>query len=147
MTFASRVVGFSGAGFIVNPISGNGNDYTDQIGDPGGASSAIRFNTNGSMDWISNGTGTVDIPTGWFFPVATGIGSSYWVRATVTAGTFSSGTVDTWLALSSARSWSVIRNAPPGSKSCTATYEIASDSGGTTIVSSASITVTAEVTP
>lgn len=59
---------------------------------------------------------------------------SYWVRATVYAGTTpTSGTIGSWLALTSTRTWSWLRSAV-GTTSGTLKIEIATDSGGSTIV-------------
>lgn len=65
------------------------------------------------------------------------------VRATLLSGSFSSGTTGSWLALTSNRTWRV--NVISGSKQVSASFQIATDSGGTNIVATATITLRAEM--
>ena len=117
------------------------------------ATATVTFQTDGSIQ--GSGTGTVAIDTittsgagdTWYSPTTVGIGSSYWVRATKTAGTNpSTGTLGSWLQLNAARAWSNSMSTG-GSKTSTLTIEIASDSSGTTIVCSGSVEIIAVYEP
>lgn len=70
--------------------------------------------------------------------------TTYFVRATLVSGTFNTGTTGSWLALTSNRSW-IVRVFTAAGRSTTATFEIATDSGGTNIVASASVTFSVEL--
>jgi hypothetical protein len=100
----------------------------------------VTVNTDGSITWTKT-AGAAWGPTPnqypWFDPVGGTPGNSYWVRATPTSGTWSSGTTGSWLALSSARTWTVSCSSG-ASKDIVCTFEIASDAAGATIVGSAS---------
>ena len=68
---------------------------------------------------------------------------NYEVRATETGGTVTTGTVGSWLALSSTRSWTKTRTSDsPGTDSVTLTVEIRK---GAVILDTATITIEAEV--
>ena len=135
---------------ISNPLGFNGNTYSDT--DP-----FITNSANCSVSLYSDGTWTVDsgslgnLASGnWATPTTTGIGSSYWVRYTLNSTSGSStGTTWTtttgWLALSSTRTALVTASSPTVNRTRTAAYtvDIASDSAGTTIVSTSTITLTA----
>jgi hypothetical protein len=70
--------------------------------------------------------------------------TTYYVRATLDSGTFNSGTTGSWLALTSNRSW-VVRVFTLSSRSTTATFEIATDSGGTNVVATGVVTFNVEL--
>jgi hypothetical protein len=70
--------------------------------------------------------------------------TTYFVRATLTGGSFNSGTIATWLPLTSNRSW-VVRVFTIGTRTATADFEIATDSGGTNVVVSGTVTLNAEM--
>lgn len=114
----------------------------------GGSSASLSFNTDGSI--TSTGTTTGSGPnlghSKWFIPLSAGIGSSYWIRATLSSGNaWTSGTMGSWIQLSSIRTWTT--NAAGGSvKSNVTLFEIASDAGGSNIVATGSITTTADGT-
>lgn len=97
------------------------------------AIASFTLNTNGSC---ANSPSTA--PGNWYSPTTTSIGDNYWVRATVTSGSLSSGTVDSWLQLNTFRAWTRQNGGIDGTLSATITLEIASDSGGSTIVASRS---------
>lgn len=107
---------------------GNVSDYQSFL-EGGDAFAECTLNTDGSI----TKTGDSGFPGGWYTDTVTGIGSSYWVRATTISGT-GSGTTGSWLALSTARSWSVGAIAGGDSNTWILKLEFASDSGGTTIV-------------
>lgn len=128
----------------------------------GGAISAFRFgasaasvtaslNTDGSLSASGSGD-TVNVSQvngdSWYAPPTTGIGSSFYVRATLSSGSApSSGSgTGTWLALSSARSWTY--NSGTGgavsSRSGTLLIEVSPSATGTPVVCSGSISFDAE---
>ncbi len=142
MTFASRFIGF-GVGNVVNPLVGG--TYGDLSVDPTNCSCGLRFNVDGSIDILRTSLGNLLGAQKWFNPSGGSPGNNYWVRCTLTSGTVSGGSAATgsWLALSSSRLWQKTTTAV-GLVEFTATIEIATDSGGTNIVSSGSFTIQAE---
>lgn len=107
------------------------------------ASVTFNVNSNGSVEVATFGSGIID-SYDWITPT-TG-STSYFVRATLNSGSLSSGTTGTWLALTSDRNWAVqkLENST-GSQVANLTIAIASDSGGTNIVVSATISLEATV--
>jgi hypothetical protein len=100
--------------------------------------SGIASSETATYSINSNGT-----YTGGSWNSSTTAGSGYEVKATLTSGSLTTGTTDSWLALSSNRSWSVTdstqNNAP---KSASFTLQIRA-TGTTTVLDSATITLTA----
>jgi hypothetical protein len=131
---------------IVNPMTFTGEPYVcDATGEGFGASASQTLTIQTDGTWNVDYTGSFAVGEtasgNWGTPAVSGIGSNYWVRFTRTAfsGTGTATASTGWLQLSSARSVSVISNAPTGFQSANATYtiEIATDSGGSNIVTSA----------
>lgn len=109
----------------------------------GSGSSSIIFQSDGHIDATGTHQPTTLTEDDWYLPNTTGIGSSYWIRTTLTSGdapNIDSG-LNTWLALSTARSWGYSSG---NSRSGTFLAEIASDSGGTNIVGSGTFSVVLE---
>lgn len=103
----------------------------------------INFYTDGDIKTFEHGNVQVQ-DTSWYTPDPTvGIGSSYWIRATLTSGLApSSGpALNTWHALSAVRSWTYTAAGGGGSstRSGTLLFEISSSSGGSPIVTSDSV--------
>lgn len=97
------------------------------------ATATFSVNSNGSV----SGSGSPnDFTTpgslSWFVPNTAGIGSSYFVRFTITAGVATSNDAVGFTALSSNRT--VTKGNNTGANSCTVTVDIATDAGGTNIV-------------
>ena len=119
----------------------NGAIYDDLYTTGSTGSVGLRWNANGTMNYFSFDFGYTSMGY-WGSPTTTGIGSNYWIRFTRTAtnsfGTPTAATNSTastgWLQLSSAREIGISRT--PGQHDFSATYtiEIASDSGGSTIL-------------
>ena len=106
---------------------------------------SLYINTDGTWDQRNN-NGT-QISGAWGSPTTSGIGSSYWVKFTLNSVTGSTGSATTttgWLQLSSARNVDVLKlNGGSITYSGNYTVQISSDSGGSTIVATASnITLT-----
>ena len=87
------------------PASGGpqGFNYVDNAFSTfGDVSAGLTFNTDGQVTGINTGK------QNWFSPTISGIGSSYWLEVgTPTSGSFTVGTINTRLALSSSRSFYV----------------------------------------
>jgi hypothetical protein len=100
----------------------------------GTATGTLNFNADGTV--TASGSTTNDTVAGsanWYSPTTGAIGSSYWVRLTPTSGTVSTGNSNVWTSLATNQTWTASKTGV-GGKACTATIEIATDSGGTAIV-------------
>jgi len=69
----------------------------------GTASAAFRLNTNGNAEYSENG-GAYSVLEAWCVPAAQAV--NYECYASLVSG-LATGTFDTWLALSSSRTWTV----------------------------------------
>lgn len=82
------------------------------------------YNTDATKNWVGSGN---RIPY-WYTHVLPGIGNSYWVRASLVAGTTpAAGSMGTWINVGTEPRWTL-------SATCTLRFEFATDSGGTNIV-------------
>lgn len=112
-----------------------------------GLTASVSFLTDGNIDTGGGGTATIDTLDAdtWYSPATVGIGSSYWIRATLSSGsTPTSGTLNTWLQLNTARSWSNNSGAGAvGTRTSTLSVQVSSSSTGTPVVCSGSVTITA----
>jgi hypothetical protein len=107
------------------------------------AVATIRFETDGVITMIRVNGGTTT--SAWGSPTSSGEGANYWVRATLDSGTSPSGpALGSWHQLSSARAWALTQTSS-GVSSCQLTIQIASDSGGSNILSTCTVTLEAEV--
>jgi hypothetical protein len=108
----------------------------DVVADPANATASYTLSTTGEV--VDHDGVTLET---WLL---SGVVADYQVRATLASGTsMSAGTVGSWLALSSSRTWSQTRTTV-GTRSGTLTIEIR-DVATSTIIDSASVTITAEV--
>jgi hypothetical protein len=85
----------------------------------------------------------------WYAPNTPGIGSSYWARLDINSGTAPDGggpATGVWHALSSALTWDWTRSVN-GTTLANVTLRIASDSGGVTVVATATYDIEAERLP
>lgn len=76
----------------------------------------------------------------WGTPTTTGIGSNYYVKVDLVSGDTPTGTLGSYLALSSARTWNLSVSTTPGNtatKSCTLNVSISAD--GSTALYTASV--------
>ena len=108
----------------------------DAVTDPSDATASISFEPTG---------GAVQSDSANYNWLISGNAADFDIKATITAGSFSTGTSGSWLNLASNRGWTVSRTTI-GSKTCTATFEI-SRTGQATAIDSATITLTATVEP
>lgn len=102
----------------------------------GNASSSMTLTTTGEVSQNGVSTNISAIIPNWYTPTTSGIGNSYWVRAqtsslTPTAST--SGTMNTWLALSTARTWQVDSNGLADAE-WVITFQFSTTSDGSNIV-------------
>jgi len=151
---ASAVV----SGNVVNPLGFNGNTYSTT--DITTAITSLTLYTNGTWLVQSSFNGNMASGNWWSTAPVTNIGNSYWVRFTLTStsgsGDFGINTTfwtlkpatsgsTTWLQLSANQTINVSATAISINRNRTATYtvQIASDSGGTNIVSTSTITLSA----
>jgi len=105
----------------------------------------LQLLLNGSMVTSGNGGnygGTSPGANDWYtaWPV-TNIGNSYEVRITEITGTFGTGTVGSWVALTSTRTWTITQPASFGTTAVTFDIEIRPNSGS--VVSIARCTLSA----
>lgn len=130
-------------GGVISPLAGATiNRTVFYEGEAVSITALIIFNANGTVDWTDDdGASTRQ----WFDPTTANVGASFWVRATVTAGSVSGGSgVGTWLQLNAQRFWTRQR-ATIGASSATLSIQIATDSAGTNIVTSGTYTLVATV--
>lgn len=106
----------------------------------GTASAEVRYNNNGTKERRING-GSYTGNGNWYSPTTASIGDTHWVRFTKVSesGATISGTFGSWLQLNTARSLSISTSS--GEASGVITIEISTDSSGTTIVATGTITL------
>ena len=137
MSFGARVlaVGTGGGGGGSGPFLTQFLSTNSAIGTGGSSTVTLTANTNGTMTVVGNGSiidGDITPDPGWYSPTTTSIGSNYQIRITPTAGAFTSGTVNTWLTISSARIWTV---STIGAQTVVFTVEIRDTTAGTVLAS------------
>jgi hypothetical protein len=127
-----------GVAAIVNPISISNESASKVTTDGSTATASFTFRTDrkvvdqdgSSLDtsWISSGYNLGD----------------YSIRVTVNSGTTPTGTIGSWLALSSNRTWSLSQSSgASGTKTCSLKVEIKENASGT-ILDTATYTLTAD---
>ena len=122
-----------GLAAVVSPL-GAGSAIGDGAAAGGLSSAVVQFNSDGTILLTASSTGPVSGPSSWYATPVAGVGSSYWVRWTLTAGTFTTGTAGAWLSLATGASVGKSLNGT-GAASATFTVQIASDAAGATILS------------
>jgi hypothetical protein len=117
--------------------------YIDFAFSPNDAGVSFTVKSNGTVEVFADNSGVL-ASYNWLTPT-TG-STTYYVRATLLSGTFTSGTTGTWLALTSNRTWyTAYTSDSPGNKMTSATIAIATDSAGTNIVVSSTVGLEAYV--
>jgi hypothetical protein len=138
MGMMNMLMGASGD-VIITPLPG-GTSSAQSVG--GSVTVTLTFGNDGSVIATETGANT------WIAgPVnhrwcASFPSSTYYVRATVTAGSVSGGTTGAWLSTDVNRSWSRNRSTL-GASSATLLIEIATDSNGSNIITSGNYTISA----
>lgn len=115
--------------------------YLDSTFSPLDAQTTLTVGSNGALD-VSTFNSGVLASYDWLTPTATA--STHFVRLTPTSGTFSGATTGVWLALTSDRAW-FVNQTGVGFSSASGTLAISTNSGGTNIVATATITLQALV--
>jgi len=106
------------------------------------------FNSNGLMTYFTNGV--FNQPMGnWASPTTAGVGSSYWIRFTQTSSSGSSDETGSargvWISLSTDPIFGIAGTGGPGAYGERVyTVQIASDSGGSNILATTSVTIAVE---
>ena len=115
--------GGGGTGVFLNRFTST----NSTISSGGTSTVTVTANTNGTMTVVGNGSlidGSVTPNPGWYSPTTTSVGAGYQIRITPTTGSFTSGSVNTWLTTSIARTWTVVANSSLTNKSVTFTIEV-----------------------
>ena len=134
---------FGSDGIVAVP-SLNGGSITDTRFAPTFAEAKVTFGTDGSITQYTTLGGSAAYADGWYYANTTGIGAYFWIRCTVNSGAVGGSGTGTWLALTADRYWYVEWVLTfAGSNTANITVQIASDSGGTNIVSSCTFDLTA----
>lgn len=103
MSGASLIAGMTTA---APPVSIIDTAVSDDVFYPASSTASYSLDSSGSP-WMNYGTP-----------------ANYECRATLTSGTFTSGTAGSWLALTSTRTWSVTQSGSVGTKGAIFTLEI-----------------------
>lgn len=97
-----------------------------------------QFNSDGTISGVTDGL------LKWFnIAPQTGVGASYEIFATRIAGSLPSGTMDTWLPLTSGQTWTLTQSAP-GERLSTVTFKIRLAGSGA-VMAQANFDMSAEV--
>jgi hypothetical protein len=135
-----------GSGQVVASLAGTYDVATTYATVPVSISISISLNNDGGVSKITTGgsapTITNTIPNEWFFPAIGTPGDQHWVRFDQVSGTaFDVGTLATWQALTTLRNVGYSSFTTAG-KSGVVRVRVATDSGGTTVVSDGNCTLT-----
>ena len=110
---------------------------------PNGSRAGYRLNTSGAAEALQ-GIGSYSTLETW---LTSGDASLLEARATVTAGTLTSGTTGSWVAISTSPEWYIQdADASPASSDCTLTIEIRHSASGI-VLDSATITLSSNYEP
>jgi hypothetical protein len=115
--------------------------YSDFAVSPLDAQTTLFVGSDGSLDIGTFNSGVL-ANYNWITPTATA--STHFVRLTPTSGTFSGTTTGIWVALTTSAQW-FVNQTGFGLNSATGTLAISTNSGGTNIVATATITLRAQV--
>lgn len=126
MSFAARMVGAAAGStgvFLSRFTSTN-----ERLAASGTSTVTMTANTDGTLTVLGNGNtidGDITPNPGYYSPTTALIGANYQIRITPTAGSFSTGTVNTWLPVTpSALVWTVVANSTTPGKAVTFTIEV-----------------------
>ena len=113
----------------------------DLVTDPDNAEARYRLNSSGAeQTYTSTALAYTTVGT-W---LVSGTNSQFEVRATAVSGTVTSGTMNTWEALSTSREWTAAKTFSVGVKQAVITIEIRKASTGV-IVDTATVDLGAEI--
>lgn len=107
----------------------------------------LTFGSNGTIteaDLNTSRSYVPSLPSWWHGPQTTSIGSSYWIRATLTGGTTpTAGTMGSWTSMSTDQTWRVDSLTTTSSKNSVIFFEISTSATGTPVVTSGTFNITA----
>ena len=117
------------SGGVVNGFSPNLYAYDPM---PGTASAILRFTPDGTIQENINSGGFTTIGN-WFLPTTTNVGATpgYWLYATVTVGTLTSGSTGTWIKMDVVRDYTLSTSS--GIHIASLDFSISSSSSGTPV--------------
>jgi len=144
MSFACRMNGGTMQGETTGPFLTQFDSYNFRQAVSVQSIVTMTANTDGTLTVVGNGNtndGDITPNPGWYTPTTGSIGNTYEIRVTATSGTFTSGTVGSWLALSSVRTWTVSSNTL---KTVTFTIEIRVASTSEVVATTTGNVITAE---
>ena len=130
MSFAARMIGatIGGGGGGTGVFLSRFTSTNERLAASGTSTVTMTANTDGTLTVIGNGNtidGDITPNPGYYSPTTALIGANYQMRITPTAGSFSTGTVNTWLPVTpSALVWTVVANSTTTTKSVTFTIEV-----------------------
>lgn len=107
------------------------------------ANPTVLFASDGTV-WTRNNAGALGQSDDWGLPTTTSIGSLYWIRVTFTSGNAATGSLGTWINISTEPVWSMTAASIGNSKVSYLAYQISTDSGGSVVVGSGTITLESE---
>lgn len=120
--------------------------FSNTVPDGFAASLQRYFETDGEIrQYTASYSHEGEWNTGWSYP---GIGSTHWIRCTYVSGTahYVSGSgLGSWLQLNAQRGWVFTNNVSSSTKTAVYRFEIATDSGGATIVATQDMTISLTV--
>ncbi len=131
------ILRYSDSGGGAGALTLNDGNYSTEVVDPLNAATSITLSNAGTFTAVGDDGETYPWLTG-------GSPSAYEVLVTTLSGTVSTGTVGSWLPLSSNQTWAVLRTTV-GAKATTVLVEIGL-LGTSTGLASATISMTATVT-
>jgi len=130
VSFAARMIGATigggggGTGVFLNRFTST----NERLAASGTSTVTMTANTDGTLTVVGNGNtidGDITPNPGYYSPTTALIGANYQIRITPTAGSFSTGTVNTWLPVTpSALVWTVVANSTTPAKAVTFTIEV-----------------------
>jgi hypothetical protein len=117
------------SGGVVNGFAPNLYAYDPM---PGTASAILRFTPDGTIQENINSGGFTTIGN-WFLPTTTNVGATpgYWLYATVTVGTLTSGSTGTWIKMDVVRDYTLSTSS--GIHIASLDFSISSSSSGTPV--------------
>lgn len=108
-------------------VSLNNNSVSDIQGSPATAAGSITVNRDGTVTFVGNASSA---GFDWATPKTSSVGDAYQVKMTLDSGDAPvSGTIGSFLALTSNRTWEWLVSTGPGTKIASCTLEIANASG------------------
>ena len=129
--------GGGGTGVFLNRFTST----NERLAASGSSTVTMTANTNGTLTVVGNGNvsdGSISPNPGYYSPTTALIGANYQIRITPTAGSFSTGTVNTWLPITpSALVWTVVANTTTTTKSVTFTIEVRLSATATVLATTA----------